>query len=187
MPRADELLGTYLHLARASALRRRPMVRDKLLVLAGVTAAEMGLGDIAGICRNKVLSHNSRHLMRRWPSLDDALQDDCFQSYLKQLRRRYTPEKAEHMLSSLGIELARERQLYMSDHEYAAALLETTPDAAAALTENDRESILQATRRPEPAGRPDGPLSRQWLWEWGPFAAGVAALAVLGIRAIFYR
>ena len=180
------MLGTYLHLARASALRRRPMVRDKLLVLAGVTAAEMGLGDIADVCRQKVLSHNTRHLMRRWPSLDEALRDDRFQSYLKQLRRRYTPEKAEHMLSSLGIELARERELYASDHEYAAALLETTPDAAATLTERDRDTILRATRAPERVGRPNA-VARQWLWEWGPFAAGVAALAVLGAKTLFSR
>ena len=33
MRRPDQLLGMYLHLARASQMRRQPMVRDKLLVL----------------------------------------------------------------------------------------------------------------------------------------------------------
>ena len=32
-------------------------------------------------------------------------------------------EKAEHMLSLLGIELAGERETYYTDHEYAASLL----------------------------------------------------------------
>ena len=36
-------------------------------------------------------------------------------------------EKAERMLSSLGIEMARERDTYYSDREYAAALLGVSP------------------------------------------------------------
>jgi hypothetical protein len=33
------------------------------------------------------------------------------------------------MLTSLGIEMGRERDVYYNLHEYAAALLGTTPDA----------------------------------------------------------
>ena len=38
-------------------------------------------------------------------------------------------EKTEHMLDTLGIELGREREAYFSDLEYAAALLDTRPEA----------------------------------------------------------
>ena len=67
----DEL-ATFLHLARASEMRRRPMVRDKLLVLAGVAAQRLELDEIADACRAKVLKQNPGHLLRRWPSMAEA-------------------------------------------------------------------------------------------------------------------
>ena len=126
-PSAD-LLGVYLHLARASDQRRRPMVRDRLLVLAGALAAEMDLASVAAYCRHQVLQHNPRHLVRRWETLAAALDDEDFHCHRNQLLRRYPREKAEQMLVSLGIQMANERDTYFSDLEYAAAILGTTPD-----------------------------------------------------------
>jgi hypothetical protein len=126
-----ELLGLYLHLALASQRRQRPHVRDRLLVLAGVIAARMQLGSIAAYCRHLILQHNPQHMVRRWPTLDAALDDPDFLHFLKQIQRRYPQEKAERMLSSLGIDMARERQSYYSDTEYAAALLGETPESLA--------------------------------------------------------
>ncbi len=116
-------LGIYLHLARASERRMRPLVRDRLLVLAGVTAAEMNLPAVAAYCRQKVLSHNPGHMLRRWPTIEQALKDDRFTHLTRQLLRRYPAEKAERMLNNLGIIMGRERESYYSDLEYAAALL----------------------------------------------------------------
>lgn len=127
MTSRDRILGMYLHLARASQLRRQPLVHDKMLVLAGVTAAEMGLEDISAECRERVLAHNQQHLLREWPTMDAALADERFQSYIRQLRRRYSPEKAEHLLESLGVEWTNERATYYTDQEYASALLAATP------------------------------------------------------------
>ena len=123
MSKAIDILALYLHLARASELRRRPHVHDRLLVLAGVIAARMPLPRIAAYCRHKVLEHNPRHAVGRWPRLADALEDPEFQSLLRSLQRRYPFEKAESMLASLGIERGRERDAYYTDEEYAAALL----------------------------------------------------------------
>ncbi|HEV3025296.1 MAG TPA: hypothetical protein VGX76_22650 [Pirellulales bacterium] len=123
----DELLALYLHLARASELRNRPWVRDKLLVLAGACAVERGLDLIAAFCRRRILSNNPGHLVGHHPSLAMAMDDERFQGYLVQLRRRYSRERAEHMLRSLGIDLAHERDAYFTLYEYAAALLGTTP------------------------------------------------------------
>ena len=133
MPEPDRTLGIYLHLSRASHLRQQPMIRDKLLVLAGVQSEEMGLEQISALCRHKILSHNSRHLVGQWPTFAAAIGDEQFQSYLKQLRRRYSAEKTEHMLDALGIELGRERDAYFSDLEYAAALLDTKPEEIAGI------------------------------------------------------
>jgi hypothetical protein len=128
MSRPVDLLGLYLHLARASRQRRRPHVSDRLLVLAGVIAARMGLPRIAACCRQRILEHNPQHLVGRWATLSDALNDDDFLHFLKHLQRRFPQEKAERMLSTLGIELGRERETYYTDEEYAAALLGDTPD-----------------------------------------------------------
>ncbi len=116
-------LASYLHLARASELRRRPMVRDKLLVLAGVAAQRLALDEIANACRAKILRQNPGHLLRRWPSMGEALAQEDFQVYLRRLEQHFSRERTEHMLRSLGIDMARERAVYFSDHEYAAALL----------------------------------------------------------------
>ncbi len=123
----DPTLALYLHLARAAELRRKFLVRDKLLVLCAVLAVERDLGPIAAYCRRKVLTHNPGHMLGRFIDVEEALDDPAFLHLLAQLKRAYPREKAEHMLASLGINLARERETYFSEQEYAAALLGTTP------------------------------------------------------------
>lgn len=125
---ASHLLGLYLHLARASRSRNQPLVRDKFLVLAGVIAARMNLDDVAAYCRAEVLRHNPGHMVRRWPTLAAAIEDSDFLHFLKQLQRRFPQEKAERMLAELGIEMARERETYFDDAEYAASLLGISPE-----------------------------------------------------------
>jgi recombinational DNA repair ATPase RecF len=119
----SEILGVYLHLARASGMRQRWHVRDRLLLIAAVFSSQLKLPRIAAYCRRRILEHNPRHLLRRWPSLEEALRQDDFQHLLRQVQRQYPLEKAERMLAELGIDMARERAAYFSDEEYAAALL----------------------------------------------------------------
>jgi hypothetical protein len=157
----------YLHLARASTLRRQPLVRGRMLVLAGVTAAEMGLPHISAACRQRVLAHNAQHMLRDWDTVGDALEDPRFQTYLRGLRRRLSPEKAEHMLHTLGVEWANERGAYYSDEEYAAALLAATPETIAP----------RAQSRAPAAGQSGGRRREQWLW---PTLAAILAAAAAG-------
>ena len=72
-----------------------------------------------------------------------GIDDSDFQGYLKQLRRRYSREKTEHMLDTLEIELGREREAYFTDLEYAAALLDTRPEAIDAILAEEPESSGQ--------------------------------------------
>lgn len=174
------------------------MVRDKLLVLAGVQAEFMGLAPISALCRHKVLAHNSRHMIRKWPTIQSALGDERFLTYLRQLERRYSTEKSEHMLATLGIELGRERELYASDLEYAAALLDTDPESIDDLLLQPRSAVRTATPWPgtAAAGEPTGEAKpaaeadarrspwRQALVVWGPFAVGVSALAVWALITV---
>ena len=129
MSAANYLLPIYLHLAAASHRRRRPHVRDRFLLLAAAVAADMQLDPVVRHCRKLVLEHNPKHLVRRWPTIQQALLDDEFLCLLKQLRRRYPQEKAEQLLQSLDIDAQNERRAYYSDYEYAAALLGTTTEA----------------------------------------------------------
>jgi len=127
MSRPIDLLGLYLHLARASERRKRLHVRDRLLIISAVNATRIGLHRIAAYCRQQVLQHNPQHLIRRWTTIADALEESDFLHFLKQLQRRYPQERAERMLDELGIEMGRERDAYFSDEEYAAALINLTP------------------------------------------------------------
>jgi hypothetical protein len=120
-------LGVYLHLAKAAERRRRPLVRDRMLLLAGVTAANMQVATLAKHCRREILQHNPQHIIGHWATFPEALVDDEFLALLRQLRRRYPLEKAERLLDSLGVEMANERDAYYSDLEYAAAILGLCP------------------------------------------------------------
>jgi hypothetical protein len=118
-----DLLGTYLHLAKAAELRRQPFVQNRVLLLAGVIAAQIDLAPIAAACREKILAHSRRHMVGRWPTIGEALLEEDFQALVSQLSTRYGPEHVERMVAQLGIERGRERAVYASGGEYAAGLL----------------------------------------------------------------
>ena len=123
MPAGDDLLVIYLELARAARLRNRPWDRDKLLLLAGAAAAARGRHTIASLCKREILAHNAGHLIGQYGKFAEALEDDRFALYLAQLRRKYTPERCEHMLASLGIEPEERRAKFADLDEYATATL----------------------------------------------------------------
>jgi hypothetical protein len=120
MSDSEQTLVTYLDLATASQQRRRLSETDKLMVLAAVAGAQLGWPDVAEACRTRVLAHNPRHLLRRWPTIEAALATERFQLYLKHVQRQYSPERAEYMLGCLG-----QRPIFTgsSAHEVAHALL----------------------------------------------------------------
>ena len=123
MSQPIDLLAVYLHLAKAAWKRLRMPDRDRLLVISGFIATRLDLPRIANHCRTLILENNQGHMIRRWESFGDALEDTDFLHFLKQVQRRFPQEKAETMLSNLGIDRANERELYRSDEEYAAALI----------------------------------------------------------------
>ena len=151
MAAALDLLPLYLHVARASELRRQPLVRDKLLVLAGAAATEAGLPSIAALCRQRVLANNPGHLLRRHPTFAAALADERFAKFHAQLAIAHPREKLEHILTQLGVAWERERDLYYTDEEYATALLGKRPEdsgsTAASVTKEPPETTPAAPRR----------------------------------------
>lgn len=128
MQTGDDLLVMYLELSRAARLRNRPWDRDMLLLLAGAAAAERGRHTIASLCQREILAHNAGHLVGQYPKLADGLSDERFTRYLHQLRRKYTAERCEHMLASLGVDRDGRRAKFADLDDYAAATLsESSP------------------------------------------------------------
>ncbi len=123
MPYSINQLSLYLHLAQRAGKQLRMSDRDRLLVLAAVSAANQHMPEIAAYCRHLVLSHNPGHMLKRWDTVYQAIEHPDFQHFLKQVQRRYTLEKAETMLIQAGIDRANERDTYYSDDEYAASIL----------------------------------------------------------------
>ncbi|HEY1785906.1 MAG TPA: hypothetical protein VGG30_10170 [Pirellulales bacterium] len=121
MSDSEQTLVTYLDLACASKQRRRFTESDKLVVLAAVAGSQLGWPEVAAACRTRVLAHNPRHLVRRWPTIEAALGTERFGLYLKHVQRQYPPERAEYMLGCLG-----QRPVFTgsSAHEMANQLLE---------------------------------------------------------------
>ena len=124
MPSVDRALGMYLQLARAAGVRGQAGIRDKLLILAGVTANELDHDDVAAQCRQRILEHNPQHLIRRWPSFAEALADDEFLVYLKQQLRRYSAERVEHLLAQLGVEPFSGEDFSLRDDTFRRLLAE---------------------------------------------------------------
>lgn len=132
MADGDDALVMYLELARAARLRNRPWDRDKLLLLAGAAAADRGRHTIASLCKREILAHNAGHLVGHYAKLADALSDERFAAYLQQLRRKYTSERCEHMLASLGVDRDERRDKFADLDDYAAAILSEGPQAGPA-------------------------------------------------------
>ncbi|MGD9647484.1 MAG: hypothetical protein AB7U73_17350 [Pirellulales bacterium] len=125
---AAEPLAVYLHLARASAVRQRPLVRDRFLLLAASEASRLGLSTVAERCRQMIVEHNRGHLLARWGTYQAAATEPDFQDLLRRTVRQYSAEKSEHILRSLGIELAFDDVETLGTNQQAVAFLESFPD-----------------------------------------------------------
>jgi len=119
-----DILANYLNLARAAKLRRQPLVCDRVLLLAGVIAAQIELEPIAGECRERILANNPGHLIRCWRTIGEALGEEDFQLLVNQLSTRYGPERVERMVEQLELTPQVDRGDFASDGEFAAALLD---------------------------------------------------------------
>lgn len=121
-------LAIFLSLSRASERRNRLLVRDRLLVLAGIEAANMNYLRLSQFCRTRILENNPQHFVGRWTSMAAGLQADEFVSLSSSIARQYPLERAEQLLASLGVDISHERETYYDDLEYAAAILGISAD-----------------------------------------------------------
>src|SRR5262245_13487230 len=120
----DAAMLAFVKLAGVSQSREQLGPRDKFLVLAGVAAARGIHPAVAHRCRELLLAHNPAHLLKRYETLEAALQDEEFLVFLRQHARFCSYEKAEHLLSQLDISTELPKiSAKLSAEEYALLLL----------------------------------------------------------------
>ena len=115
-------LIVYLRAAQAFKDRLRMSDRDRALV-AGTCAAALQMNPIANFCRQLVLQHNHGHMLRKYGRFSEAIKDPDFGVFLKQVRRKLTPEQAESHTVTLGYECDVKPTDYETKTEYAAAVM----------------------------------------------------------------
>jgi hypothetical protein len=120
----DAAMLAFVKLAGVSQSREQLGPRDKFLVLAGAAASRGNHPAVARRCRELLLAHNPSHLLKRYETFEAALKDDEFQTYLRQMARFCSYEKAEHHLSRLDISPDLPAiSVKLSAEEYALLLL----------------------------------------------------------------
>lgn len=125
----DAAMLAFVKLAGVSQSREQLGPRDKFLVLAGAAACRASHAAVAERCRELLLSHNPSHLLKRYETMELALEDGEFRTYLRQLSRFCPYEKAEHLLSQLDISTDLPKiSARLSAAEYALLLLGHAPE-----------------------------------------------------------
>lgn len=97
--------------------------RDRALVLAGTYAAMLQMHPVAEFCRKLILQNNHGHMLRKWPTFAEAIEEPDFATFLKQVRRRLPTERAEIQLTQLGYQCDVRQQDYDTVEEFIAAVM----------------------------------------------------------------
>ncbi len=118
----DELI-LYLRLAQAYKNRLQMPDRDRALVLAGTCAHVVRMPAIAEFCRQLILKNNTGHMLRKYDSFAQACEDSDFGVFLKQVRRKLSPERGESQLIQLGYECDVRIEDYDTKEQFAAAVM----------------------------------------------------------------
>lgn len=113
----------FLRLAQAFRNRMQMPDRDRALVMAGAYACLQELSPLAAFCRTVVLQNNPGHMLRKWPTMREAMEDPDFATFLKQVQRRFPIEKAESMLKSFGYQCDVREGDYQDPLAFAAAVM----------------------------------------------------------------
>ena len=93
----------YAKLADLSQQKQQAIGRDKFLILTGAAACRAGWPAVGDRSAVLVLAHNPNHIISRYPLFVDAMRDDDFLTFLRQLERFCSYERAEHLLRGLHV------------------------------------------------------------------------------------
>jgi hypothetical protein len=123
----ESAMLAYVRLAEVSQRKQQLIGRDKLLVVAAAAACRAGWIDVGERCRQLVLEHNPAHLIGTFPTVADALRSSDFTPLLNQLERMCGYERAEFLVSELGLE-AEPQEEDRNAGQIALSLLGESPE-----------------------------------------------------------
>lgn len=113
----------YLRIAQAFKNRLQMSDRDRALVMAGTCASVLRMNSIAGFCRGLILQNNQGHMLRKYDSFAEALDDSDFGVFVKQVRKKLPPETAETSLHEMEYRCEVLPSDYETKLEFAAAVM----------------------------------------------------------------
>jgi len=93
----------FAQLASVAARKQQPIGRDRFLVLTGVAATRAGWPNVAACCHDLITAHSPQHVVGHYSSFADALRDDEFLPFLRQVERFCSTERAEHLLHKMEL------------------------------------------------------------------------------------
>ena len=102
--------------------------RDRALILAATCASMLKMNSIANFCRQVVLQNNRGHMLRKYETFHEALEDPDFGVFLKQVRRKLSADDAKSKLAALEYYCDVRESDYESKTEFAAAVMGVDPD-----------------------------------------------------------
>ncbi len=113
----------YLRVAQAFKNRLQMSDRDRALVMAGTCASVLQMNSIASFCRKLILQNNHGHMLRNYEAFAEALNDSDFGVFVKQVRKKLSPEAAEAKLQTMGYRCDVLPSDYETKLEFAAAVM----------------------------------------------------------------
>ena len=113
----------YLRTAQAYKNRLQMSDRDRALVMAGTCATVLQMHSIANFCRRLILQNNQGHMLRKYKTFAEALEDSDFGVFVKQVRKKLGPEAAETSLQTMEYRCDVLPSDYETKLEFAAAVM----------------------------------------------------------------
>ena len=113
----------YLRIAQAFKDRLQMSDRDRALVMAGTCASVLQMNSIANFCRKLILQHNHGHMLRKYETFAEALEDSDFGVFVKQVRKKLSPESAQTSLQEMEYHCEVLPTDYETKLEFAAAVM----------------------------------------------------------------
>jgi hypothetical protein len=124
----ERAMLAYAMLSVLSLQRGQYLSRDKFLILTAAAACRAGWPDVSNRCHTLVLANNPLHLLGNYDLFTDAMRSPDFEPFLKQLERFCGYEKAEHLLSELGLEpVVPESEAEMTPGNYVLKIIADGP------------------------------------------------------------
>jgi hypothetical protein len=92
----------YLKLARIAHDKGQWLPRNRLMLLAAITAARAGWLDVAERSRGLLIGWNPRHVINSEASVAQSLNEERVRTLIQNHEKQISYERAEHLLSLTG-------------------------------------------------------------------------------------